>query len=153
MLVYFVLFVGVLLTALLDILKPLPNDTRRVLFLFWLSCFFAFKAFRWDTGTDWSQYLLCFNDSDWSNIFSYNRAVYADVKMEPGYVFLNVLIKTILPFYTAFLFITNLFILITYTKLYNSIFPRYCLQSLVLILFVTELFPVRQTIAVAIFCF
>ena len=153
MLVYLAFFLGVLLTALLDLLRPLPKDTRRILFLFWFSAFFVFKAFRWDTGTDWSQYLLCFNDSDWSNIFSYNRGVYGDLKMEPGYVFINVLIKSLLPFYTAFLIITNLFVMVTYTKLYNGIFPRYCLQSLTLFLFFTELFPVRQSIAVAIFCF
>lgn len=153
MLIYFVLFVGVLSTALYDLIVPLPKDTRRLLFLFWFFCFFVFKAFRWDTGTDWSQYLLCFNDSDWSNIFSYNRALYVDLKMEPGYVLLNVLIKTLLPFYTAFLVVTNLFIFVVYTKFYNRIFPRYCLQSLTLFLFITEVFPVRQSISAAIFCF
>lgn len=153
MLIYFALFLGILFTAIIDLIIPLTKDTRRSLFIFWFLLFFVFKAFRWDTGTDWSQYLLCFNDSDWSNIFSYNRNVVGDVIMEPGYVFLNVSIKSFLPFYTAFLFITNLFILVSYTKFYNRILPRYCLQSLTLILFVTELFPVRQTIAVAIFCF
>lgn len=153
MLIYLVLYVGVILTALLDVFSPLPKDTRRFFFLFWFFCFFVFKAFRWDTGTDWSQYLLCFNESEWSNIFSYNRNVIGDTMMEPGYVFLNVFIRSIFPFYTAFLIITNLIIMLFYTRFYNSIFPRYSLQSLALFLFVTELFPVRQTIAVAIFCF
>lgn len=153
MLIYLVLFIGVLLTSVIDIIRPLSKDTRRSLFIFWLLCFFILKAFRWDTGTDWSQYLLCFNDSKWSNIFSYYRNMYLDVKMEPGYIFLNVLINSLFPYYTVFLIITNLFILIIYTKLYNDIFPRYCLQSFTLFVFVTELFPVRQSIAVAIFCF
>jgi hypothetical protein len=68
--------------------------------------------------------------------------------MEFGYMFLNVLVKSVGGNYTLFLLLTNLFVLIAYVKFAftNSKTPIYIF---VLLMFSTQFFPVRIGIAVA----
>jgi hypothetical protein len=68
--------------------------------------------------------------------------------MEPGYVFINVLIKSIEGNYTLFLLLTNFFVLTAYMRfaVTNSNTPV-CVFAM--FLFSTQFFPVRIGIAVA----
>ena len=111
---------------------------------FWVFVFTLFRGLRWDTGTDWAQYCEVFLDAKWSNIFTYNRGFSI---MEPGYMFINILLKSIINNYTFFLLTTNFFILYVYARfaLTNSKTPIYVF---VLIMFSTQFFPVRIGIAV-----
>jgi hypothetical protein len=107
--------------------------------------FTLFRGLRWEVGTDWYSYYNMFLDVNWDDIFSFDRGFGT---LESGYVFINLIIKSIGGNYTLFLLITNLFILITYAKfaLTNSKTPVYVF---VLIMFSTQFFPVRIGIAVA----
>jgi hypothetical protein len=102
--------------------------------------FTLFRGLRWDTGTDWESYYTVFLYSEWDSIFT--------MQLEPGYILLNVLIKSIGGNYTLFLLLTNLFVLMAYMKfaLTNSNTPV-CVFAL--FMFSTQFFPVRIGIAVA----
>lgn len=118
--------------------------------LFLILVFACFRGMRWETGTDWNQYLYVFTTSSWANIFSFGREL-GDF-MEPGYVLLNVLVKLFGGGYTTFLLVTNLFILSSYA--YISLKGgKYPIFSFVSILLSVGFFPVRQNLAVAVLLF
>lgn len=153
MFIYYLLLGCLFLTALLDLLNPFKTKDSNNIFWGWVFIFILFKGLRWDTGTDWSQFYTCFENSQWSNIFSYYRYGHGTELMEFGYVFLNVLIKTFLPHYTFFLLITNAFILIVFARLIRKYIPKYYLSALAVLIVTVDFFPVRQSIAIAIFCY
>ena len=151
MIVYYLLFGGIFFTALVDLIRPFNRDSKRKLFIFWCIVFVLFKGLRWDTGTDWSQFYTCFVESSWTNIFSYWRYGVGTSKMEFGYVFLNVLVKTIFPHYSFFLIITNAFILYCFGRCLLKYMDRWALVGLAILVVSSEMFPVRHTLVTAIF--
>jgi hypothetical protein len=148
MFIYIILYTF-LVFAILGEKENNSLTTKRNIIFFYVIIFTLFRGLRWDTGTDWDQYYEVFLDVDWNDLFSYDRGL---GNMEPGYVFLNLLIKSVGGNYTLFLLITNLFVLIAYARfsLTNSESPIYIF---VLIMFSTQFFPVRIGIAVAIILF
>ena len=149
---YNFLLIGVLVSGLLDFDKQ-KQVLRNQMYVTWMIIFVLFKGLRWDTGTDFPQFLAVFKYSDWDNIFRYWRYGTNSELLEPGYVFLNVLIKTFLPHYTFFLLITNAFIIYAFNKLILQFVPEYRMTTFALMMIATEMYPVRQTIATAILCF
>ena len=123
---------------------------QKMLMYFWIAVFFLVKALRWDTGTDFPQFLACWQNSSWSNIFSYWRYGQNSELMEPGYVFLNVLVKTFIPHYSVFLILTNAFIMFSFVKLIDKYVVRFKLVAFAMLMVCAEMFPVRQTIATAV---
>lgn len=109
--------------------------------------FTLFRGLRWEIGTDWDQYYDVYLDAEWNNIFRLLRATGSP--MEFGYVFINVLVKTIFNSYTLFLIITNLFILVSYYH-FSIKYSKYPIITFATILFSTNFFPVRQDLAIAI---
>ena len=125
--------------------NSISAQSKNNILVFWVIVFTLFRGLRWNTGTDWNQYLMVFQYADWSSIFSFNRGFGT---MEPGYMFINTLVRSLGGDYTVFLILTNLFVLIAYMKFAqtNSQTPIYVF---VLIMFSTQFFPVRIGIAVA----
>lgn len=150
--IYYILFISLFLTSLLDFTK-INKAFKNRLFILWIIIFILFKGLRWDTGTDFNQFYACFKYSDWSNIFSYWRYGPDTTKMEPGYMLLNILIKTICPYYTGFLLITDTFILCSFGYLIKKYVPNQSLIALSIMIVSTEIFPVRQTLTTAILCY
>ncbi len=153
MYIYLILLIGLLLTATVDLIHPFNKKDANNWFWFWIVIFILFKGLRWDTGTDWAQFYACFEDSKWSNIFSYWRYGFDTETMEFGYVFLNVLGRTLLGHFTLFLLVTNAFILIVLGKLIKEHIPQHHIAVLAILLLSMEFFPVRQSLSIAIFCF
>lgn len=149
---YNFLLIGVLVSGLLDFDKQ-KKVLRNQMYVTWMIIFVLFKGLRWDTGTDFPQFLSIFKYSEWDNIFSYWRYGANSELLEPGYVFLNVLVKTFLPHYTFFLLITNAFIIYAFNKLILQFVPQYRLTAFALMMISTEMYPVRQTLATGILCF
>lgn len=143
---YIILYTLLLISALFDQNTVSAQSKKRVLII-WVVALTLFRGLRWRTGTDWEQFYNAFQYSDWNNIFNYVR--YGESKMEFGYVFLNVLIKSLGGDYTMFLLITNFFILSVYARfsLRNSKTP---ILVFAIMLFSTPFFPTRQLLAAAI---
>lgn len=111
-----------------------------------------FGGLRWETGNDWDQYYDLFRRSQWSNIFNMVRyeAGISTEFTEPGFVFLNTLIKSLLKTFYWYNIIICSFIQLSYYK-----FIKYhCFQHPLLLYAVINqaflMFPVRAGLAVAI---
>ncbi|EAQ47944.1 putative polysaccharide polymerase [Leeuwenhoekiella blandensis MED217] len=116
--------------------------------IFFVLIFTLFRGLRWETGTDWQQFLEVFQYADWNNIFTFSRYETSDEVLEFGYVFLNVLIKSLGFDYTGFLLITNFLILVSYYKIVVR-FSAKPILVFAMILFTSAFFPVRQVFAAA----
>ncbi|SBV95748.1 EpsG family protein [uncultured Dysgonomonas sp.] len=144
MLIYILLYTLLFLSICKE-KENVDSYTKKKILFFFVVIFTLFRGLRWETGTDWELYYETFKSADWNNIFSYTHSV---AVMEPGYMFINALVRNLGGNYTVFLLLTNLFILVVYMKFAqtNSKTPIYVF---VLIMFSTQFFPVRMGIAVA----
>ena len=92
MFAYIIVYSVLVISCGFDTAKIALN--KKINILLGLVCLFTlFRGLRWEVGTDWEQYLNIFLYSEWSNIFSLKREL--DDIMEPGYIVLNVLVKTL----------------------------------------------------------
>ncbi|WP_294590499.1 EpsG family protein [uncultured Phocaeicola sp.] len=146
---YWLLFITIIIIALWGC----SNNKKKVaqsLWLIWL-CITLFQGLRWNTGADWAQYEYTFRTSTWNNIFTYQRGL-QDRYMEPGYMFINILIKTIFKYYTFFLLITCGFINYVFKVLSKKYIPlRYQTLAFAMLIVCSVIFPVRQGLACAVF--
>jgi len=147
MTIYIILY-GLLLFSIFFDVENVSLKSKKEILIWWVIIFTIFRGIRWDTGTDWEQYLHVFQVSTLENIFNYTRNGGA-VNMEPGYVFINAIVKALGGNYTIFLLLTNLLVLWSYYKfsITNSKTP---IMVFVLLMFSTQFFPVRIGIAVGI---
>ncbi|WPU95799.1 EpsG family protein [Mucilaginibacter sabulilitoris] len=122
--IYIVIFFFLAFTSLLDLVV-----TSKVIRYGFLLCTFIILAIvagmRWEVGPDWESYHSFFVDYE-----QYRDGVYINM-LEPGYTFLNGLIKAIGGNYTTFLF----FIAILTIGLKYSIFTRHPRITFVVIFF------------------
>ena len=150
--IYYVLYSFLFIIGLCDFFTS-AKEIKKKLYYSTIFIFYLFRALRWDTGCDFPQFLRCFQDVNISNVFSYYRYGTGSETMEFGYTLLNLLIKSIIPSYTFFLLITEGFILYSYSRLIKKYISKYQLVALSILLFSTEIFSVRQTIAIGILCY
>jgi hypothetical protein len=147
--IYIAIYTFFFLCSFLDI-KPISLEKKKYIIYFWVVVFTLFRGLRWDCGTDWDQFYLTFLEADWNNIFSFDRG-YGEL-LEPGYVFFNVLIKFIGGNYTTYLLASNFFVMFAYAQ-FSLKYSRYPIMSLITIMSLGLIFPVRQTLAAAIILF
>lgn len=147
MIIYLLIYIPFLFCAYYDFVDT-NNETKNKILWFWVIVFTLFRGLRWETGTDWEQFHDVFYDSDWSNIFTYNRDDWSDKVMDYGYMFINALIHTSGYSYTIFLFITNYWIMWCY-KDFSQRHTTYPILTFIMLMNVGVPFPVRQTIAMA----
>ena len=134
-------------------LYGLRRDCKSVNMIIWTMfvVFTLFQGLRWNTGADWQQYLRVFETCDWKHIFTFDRGG-GSRYMEFGYVFLNVLIKSIFREYTFFLLITCGFINLMYRRVLRLYIPtKYQTLAFALFLLMSSMFPVRQALACSFF--
>lgn len=148
MLFYFFIFTLLLPFVCMEINKP---HAKRSGAFFLITCFFLILSFiRWETGTDWDNYL---------KLFERIREPFETLEdlesgTEKGYMFLNNLAKLLSSSYTMMLFLEGLTI---YVFLYKGIrwLSPYPLFSLFIFFCMSlgGIFFVRQTIAIVIIFF
>lgn len=143
MFLYFTLFIIFMLGAFLDLTNV--NRVKKAIVLFILgSICIVLSSIRWETGTDWLPYLQFFEINQTYEDFISGQ-------FEWGYAFLNYFVKSITNQYNVFLFTMSIIVIgIKYKVIYAfSLFP---LLSLCLNFanYNGDLFPVRQSIAIAI---
>lgn len=111
-----------------------------------------FGGLRWNTGNDWDQYYDIFLRSTWSNIFHFVRYQTGDNAelLEPGFVFLNVFIKSILKTFYWYNIIICGFVQLSYFHFIKYHCPRYPLLLYAVINLAFLYFPVRAGLTVAI---
>lgn len=145
----YILLYGLLLGTIFLDRDDVAMEKKKLVLKSLVVLFALFRGLRWNTGTDWDSYLAVFEEADWDTIFS---LVHDVGFMEPGYVFLNVLVKSLGGNYTLFLLLTNLFLLVSYYKFSLSMSSR-PIWTFVVILFTIAFFPVRQSLAVGVVLF
>lgn len=146
--IYIIIYGLLFLTVFIETPK-FKLEVKKKVILFFVFIFTLFRGLRWKTGTDWNDYYLVFKESGWAKIFSFNRYGTTDEVMEFGYVLSNTIIKSLGGDYTAFLLISNLFILYSY-YIFSLKFSKTPLLTFIIIIGLSSFFPVRQNIAVAI---
>lgn len=145
MTLYIILY-GLLLSAIFLDRDDISPDKKKLVLKSFVILFTLFRGLRWNTGTDWESYLAVFEEAGWDTIFS---LVHDVGFMEPGYVLLNVLVKSLGGNYTVFLLLTNFFLLFSYYRFSLWVSSR-PIWTFVVLLFTVSFFPVRQTLAVGL---
>lgn len=147
MLIYFILYFVLIFSGILDLCN-IPASKKRFLLFFWVVVLTLFRGLRWETGTDWYMYLDIFERIQWSELFSFIR--YGEQKLEFGYAFLNLVVKSFGGGYTTFLIFTNAIILLIYADFSCKHSQRFPLLLFIAIITANNFFPVRQSLTVAI---
>jgi len=115
--------------------------------------FILFGGLRWQVGNDWQQYHDLFYLCDFQHVFGFDRYGNGSESLEPGFVFINALVRS---FFGEF-FIYNLFlqgfIQFTYLKFSQYYSPKYpiLLYSFIMVIR-PNYFAVRAGFAICI-CF
>lgn len=144
MLFYILIFIFLFVLTLIDTQPRISYFHRKRLFIF-ISIIFCILSFiRWETGTDWENYLSFFRDNHTLNDFQ-SKA------FEPLFTYMNYLVKQLSNSYTIMLFFISLIIFpLKYSTIWKfSAFPFLSLL-LFLLMFRCDIFFVRETIALAI---
>lgn len=89
---YYLIYILVLASVLFEFSE---KKTKLRVLMFWCVFFALLGGLRWEIGGDWNQYYWHFRYSSWRNIFSYDRYGTGSENLEPGFVFFNILIKSI----------------------------------------------------------
>ena len=129
----------------------LPLKQKKIIMMIWCVIFILIGGLRWRIGGDWDQYYDHFLFSKWSNIFSYDRYGTGLQTLEPGFVFVNVLIKSIFGTFYFYNFILCSFVQLTNYKFSTYFFrerPLLCYMFLTIL--ANGLFPVRAGFSLAI---
>lgn len=146
MLIYIILYLSLLPSILYDTTRTTIIKKKSFL-IFLIIIFTLFRGLRWNTGTDWDQYLNHFESLNINNFLNYSRYG-GDETLEPLYAFINVFIG-FFGDYTLFLIVTNLFILYTYYYISIKYTPKPII-TFALLLICTSFFPVRLEFAATV---
>lgn len=144
MYIYIILYVILFLGIFCD-KKDTPLHNKKIIILFYVLIFALFRGLRWNTGTDWLQFLQDFYFLDWDNFLSFSRYG-GDETLEPLYSLLNVLVKFCGGNYTTFLLLSNGFVLYTYYY-FSTKYTSSPIITFILLLFCSSFFPVRIELA------
>lgn len=121
-----------------------------VLFM-WGVFFTLFGGLRWEIGGDWAQYHDHFLNSNWSNIFNYDRYGNGMDTLEPLFVFLNALVKSIFGTFYWYNILCCAFIQYTYIYACKYYSPsRPLIMYIFIMLMGGSYFPVRAGLSIAI---
>ncbi len=145
---YYIIY-GLLLFSV--IFETSTLKTKKMVMKLWCLFFTLFVGLRWNTGTDWDSYLMIFETSNFDNIFSFDRTGGSGGNnMEPGFVFLNALIRHAFKYFWAFNTIVEAFVQYTFYK----VCLKYCrntpLLAYAILMVFCQMFPVRATLAMTI---
>lgn len=97
--------------------------------------FTLFGGLRWETGGDWKLYKGYFDAAEWNwdTILHYRRWT-GDVAIEPGYMFLSVIVKTFFDEYWGFNLVMGFFAQYTYYRFCMEFSPKRPIMMYVMIL-------------------
>lgn len=143
---YYIIYILLMLTSAFELSKPM---VKKVVIIGW--CFFLtfFAGLRWGVGPDWDSYLDIFRQSEFDNIFSYDRYGNGEL-LEPVYVFLNASIKFLFGEYYIFNIFCAGFLQYTYYKASLHFLPSSPIIGYGFIVLFSGLFPARASLATGV---
>lgn len=112
------------------------KKTKQKVIFIWMIFFALFGGLRWEIGGDWSLYKDYFDAAQWGyeSILSYRRWE-GDVAMDPGYMFLSALVKSVfVEDYWGFNLLVGFFSQYTYYRFSTGFSPKRPLLMYALIL-------------------
>lgn len=147
MIPYCIIYIPFILSSIFDFDRTSENTKRKIVWL-WVCILTVFWGIRWNCGTDWDNFYDVFQGSDLSNIFTFTRGMAEPI--EPGYVLLNALVKSVGGNYSCFLFVFSFLILYCLARI-SFKFTSYPLISFIyLVISLGVIFPSRQALAMGI---
>jgi hypothetical protein len=149
MLVYIVIFGITFFTLLFDNDK-ITWKTKKWIVGFDVLLLSLFYGLRNETGTDWGIYYNYFREANWSNIFSLHR--YGNQTLEPGFVMMMVIPKTIFNSYPFYLLLSNLMRFFLFAVIAFRL-TKYPIVGFVFLCSSVMLFPTRIPFAYTILLF
>ena len=144
---YYVIYGLLLVSALFELSN---SKTKKLVLIFWGFFFTFFSGLRWQIGSDWDSYLTVFNEASFDNIFSFDR--YGDGRdmMEPGYVFLNAIVKALFGKYHFFNLLESAFLQYSYYKAIKYFTPQTPIIMYGFLIIFGGFIPIRATLGLAI---
>ena len=149
MFIYLLIYIPLLLFAYLDFNPKIEFKTKRKVLIAFVVIFTLFWGLRWETGTDWEQFINVYEKSSWENIFSFKRTSTGEGVMDYGYMFINAVFHEAGMPYTVFLLATSFVIQLCFFDM-STRFTNYPILTYILLMNVGVPFPVRQTLSLAI---
>lgn len=140
-----ILFVIFVLVSWQDIFHPstLRSPQKIGLYSYCILILILISTFRWEVGTDWGTYYLFYN--------TLSSVAFDGSYMEPGFNLFTSINKVLVPYYTYHLFVIAVisigFVAVTIQR--YSVYP-FVSMLIWFSMSLSNLFPVRQTIAIAI---
>lgn len=149
--IYYFVYYGIFASIIFELFSL---KTKKTVIVLWGIFFVLFAGLRWNTGHDWDQYYDHFLWSKWSNIFNYDRYGHGEEKLEPGFVFINVSVKSLFGSFWAYNLIITAFAQYSLYKFCNYFFKtRPLFVYIMLILFGRGAFMVRAGLAISVALF
>jgi hypothetical protein len=148
MLPYIAIYSLLFLSVVTERFRSIQANHKQFIMMFLAGIIILFRGLRWETGTDWEQFLDVFYTIDFDSIFGFKRT--HNTTLEPGYALLNYICFYFTGSYTSLLFIYNAIIIYIYYSVswrYSSKNPI-CIFAMLIIF--TEVFPLRHSLAAAI---
>lgn len=149
--IYYAIHLIAFAACLLELLKDYKIKIRAIKVL--MVMFILFGGLRWQVGNDWQQYHDLFYLCDFQHIFNFDRYGNGGESLEPGFVFVNALVKSIFGEFYIYNILLQCFIQYTYLKFCERHSPKY---PILLYSFIMALrpnyFAVRAGFAICI-CF
>jgi hypothetical protein len=143
--IYFFIFLIILTLTSKDFFK---SSTQKLEFYLVCCLFILLGGIRWETGTDWANYLYFFQiNSSFDEFMN-------DIAFEKGYSFLNYTVKTVFNNYSVFLFILAFCTVLLKAKAlyFFSSFPIFSLL-IYYSFYLGDITAVRQSLAISILVF
>ena len=140
---------GLLFLSAFGELFSRSNTNSRHIMLLWCVFFTFFGGLRWDIGGDFMSSVELFERAEWSNIFNFDRYGNGEETLEPGYVFLNVVSKSLGGYFPLFDLFMCAFLQYSIYKFCVRLSPQYPLLAycMVISLGFRYIFPVRSMVA------
>lgn len=145
---YYVIHILVFLSLIFEFFSL---EIKKRVIILWAIFFTLFGGLRWRIGGDWDQYYDHFLFSDFSNIFSYDRYGNGRELLEPGFVFINALIRHLFgTFYWYNLIVCGFIQFTLYHFCIRFCKPHPLLMYCWIIVAAYNYFPVRSGLAVGV---
>lgn len=147
MITYCLIYIPFILSSYFDF-HNYNYQTKKEIIWIWVIILTTFWSLRWECGTDWDNFYSVFQGSFLNNIFTFTRGLSEPV--EPGFIFINAIIKAFGGNYTIFLLLFNFAILYCFAK-FSLKYTHYPIISFIyIIISLGIIFPNRQALAMGI---